>query len=798
LRSYPISVANAPFLHVFLCMTLLAMLTAVIHTEGAPEDRGGPPPELDLPIFLEDMTPDTVYNSGDVVFSVRVSDESGVAQVLLRQWQGSGSNLYDLRMELVDGNGTESVWNLTLGVPYHSLDPINYYFKAVDRYDTKNQTTIKRITILDDSPPYIIVPDYLSHPTTGDRYSLRIRAGDLIELSDVLLHYMFDDIDVEFSQEHMEGFDVTDWGSGDYRYTIREVPSYLTGNLTFFITALDASGNIATTDIYNLSVLDNDAPLIDDDSPDQVIAGDVLRFRAEVMDNIEIRLVWATYHFVGGADPVTIELRRQAGSGVKDGAFISEAVPMALEHGGERINYTITATDGSGNDGVLADGTIEVVRNSPPHIVEYLSDPFVWTGGCFTARASIRDDLGLKAAWVWHSFSGPEGDGTLINRMEGTAPTGSMNDTVAYTVHVPLDAPALMWYRVSCEDIHGQTTHGEWIEMRISDVVPPSLGFDSSDTKVQRGMDFTFRTVARDNRAVAVVKVTFWFENGARVDMDLAPGVVYEKKFKVPQHARKNLTYFFSAYDEAGNVGSSLTVEVPIHNSPPVLDAIPIWNVEEGSVSHLDLAGYIRDPDDPLDRLMMECDGENVTVNRFELRAFYDRWVPGNWILVSISDGTNHVTGRIWVVVQDVNGPPTVTLSSPLGGYEYRVGDWVQLLALYDDPDMCEGRDLMVTWSSSLGGTLLTFNHSKLPEAQGALLPEGIQVITVTVSDGEFEASDHVSVVVTGDGVERDDGEGRSLVERWGLVLLVSICTAVFLVITALVAWLRLHGGRSP
>ena len=130
----------------------------------------------------------------------------------------------------------------------------------------------------------------------------------------------------------------------------------------------------------------------------------------------------------------------------------------------------------------------------------------------------------------------------------------------------------------------------------------------------------------------------------------------------------------------------------------------------------------------------MECDGENVTVNGLQLQAFYDRWVPSNWIQVSISDGTNHVTGRVWIVVQDVNRPPTVKLSSPLGGYEYRVGDWVPFLASYDDPDMCEGRDLSITWSSGLEGTLLTFNLSNMPEAQGALLSEGAQIITVTVS----------------------------------------------------------------
>ncbi len=788
--------ANVPMSFVVLFLSLLTTFAAVTCAEDAPEDRGTPPPELDPPIFLEDMTPDTVNNSGDVIFSVRVFDVSGVEKVFVRQWQGSSSNPYNYPMEMVDDDGAESVWNLTLDVPYGSLDPINYYFKAIDRHDNERMTTTKRITVLDDTPPYISGPVYLNPITTGDRYDLRVRAGDLIMLSEVRLFYMFEGVDGGYIDVAMRGFDVSSRGSGVYMYVFEEVPDNITTNLTFHVVARDGSGNIATSDSYIVPVLDNDPPSILDGSPSQVVAGGDMAFKAGVTDNIGVSMVWVTYSLGDGGEPITLELRPDPGSGAMDVTYTSVEVPLPLDRGGSWVNYTIHATDGAGNEGTRAGRRMDVASNSPPQLVEYLSDPDIWTGGTFTVRVSIVDDFGLSDAWVSHSFSGPEDDPASFTWMESDSHTGPLNGTFNCDIGVPIDAPAVMWYRVTCEDVHGQVTLGAWFERRVRDVVPPSLGPDGSDTVVRRGRDFAFRTLAWDNRAVESVRVTYWFGTGPQAVLTLAGEETFTRRIEVAMGARGNLSYVFSVVDSAGNQNSSAKVEVPMANSPPVLGPIPPWTVQERHEGFLDLSGFVSDPDDPIQRLSIWCGGQNVTPDGVLLRALYAEWVPGHWVEVRVSDGANTVTGLIWVVVEDTNEPPTVTISSPMEGSRYLEGEWVHLMASYDDPDLCEGRDLQITWASSLAGTLITFNHSRSPDGPGASLPEGAQFVTVTVSDGELQASDSVLVMVKGDGEGAVQDEGRPLDGPPGYSILVSLLLVIFLGIAAVKIWHRHVGGR--
>ena len=76
-------------------------------------------------------------------------------------------------------------------------------------------------------------------------------------------------------------------------------------------------------------------------------------------------------------------------------------------------------------------------------------------------------------------------------------------------------------------------------------------------------------------------------------------------------------------------------------------------------------------------------------------------------------------------------------------------------------------------------------------------MPEGTQVITVTVSDGEFEASDYVTVVVKDDGRKEEDADGNPLGERENMVLVLSILIGTFLAIIAIVSRYWLDGGRN-
>ncbi len=96
------------------------------------------------------------------------------------------------------------------------------------------------------------------------------------------------------------------------------------------------------------------------------------------------------------------------------------------------------------------------------------------------------------------------------------------------------------------------------------------------------------------------------------------------------------------------------------------------------------------------------------------------------------------------IEVENVNDPPGVpVITAPPAGSRFKVNETFGLAGTCDDPDLRFGQVLAFTWTSNISGLLGTG-----PGLDVSLAVAGTHLITLTVSDGEFEGNATIVVVI--------------------------------------------------
>lgn len=96
-------------------------------------------------------------------------------------------------------------------------------------------------------------------------------------------------------------------------------------------------------------------------------------------------------------------------------------------------------------------------------------------------------------------------------------------------------------------------------------------------------------------------------------------------------------------------------------NAPPEVDAIPHQNISVKENHRIDLEPYIRDPDDPLQDLFIQCDHPNrLPSEGLTLFLRYERGAPPHLIHFNVSDGIDMTPGVVAVTVIDDNHAPYI------------------------------------------------------------------------------------------------------------------------------------------
>lgn len=299
--------------------------------------------------------------------------------------------------------------------------------------------------------------------------------------------------------------------------------------------------------------------------------------------------------------------------------------------------------------------------------------------------------------------------------------------------------------------------------------------------------------------------------------------------------------------DGAGGTDIS-TFELTVHNvnDPPEIVTGGKVNVVEDIPREYDLSNRIRDVDNGMDQMALECEHASViAIENLTVTFLYTVWEEAHEVLIRVTDGTDWGEGNIMVEVVPVNDAPIITgigameppyllvidegttyqlkvkvedeeedeleftissrwhgiqinqdgmitvapdkgdvgefeatieiddgfkgrasetllirvmnvndppddpvIVTPEGGMRFKAGQAIAFNAIVDDPDIPLGDVLTLTWTSSMSGEFKTLNSTEDPLFSTKELPVGIHIITLEVSDGEYERSTTVEITV--------------------------------------------------
>lgn len=495
-------------------------------------------PETDIrtrdPMNLSVTMPETIglhYNG----FPVRVTTENGSAVegalVCLQK-----SDYYSYKYTNRSGY---ALFNFTS----ESLDLLNITVTKMDHFPFITNLSIDVIA------PWIEIN--LTGPgTTGDDYVFSCNITDEagIENARIIFNGTLEDLELSGNGTSWKNNTTLPWNSTE---TIR-----------FKIMAMDRSGNFNETGWSNLTVVDNDLPgLVEDRTSFTGTTGDSFRFEVEVEDNIGVDLVEVEYE----SSPGNMETKAME---ISDGSIWHHIFQTPLDSIGKRT-YTYRIMDYERNTLTTEERHFTIIDNDRPEIIEDLSDSMGTTGDPFHFRVNVSDNIEVSGVFVEYWLEG----WSLHN-----------NDTMeenngTYELAMRADDSDLTPYNYI---LHVTDTSGNWEQIQgepvgFSDNDEPQFVADQTVSEVPCGEDIPVSVKVMDNIGISKVRL-FWREGeGPLNDVILThgSGMIWGTKIRTSIHSTRNITYFYRAFDNSGNMNDSINSTVKVlDNIAPTVEEI--------------------------------------------------------------------------------------------------------------------------------------------------------------------------------------------------------------------------------
>lgn len=283
---------------------------------------------------------------------------------------------------------TDFFWRGTITVP-HLLSSVDFEVFAIDHYGNLNTSGKISIPIMDNDNPDFIdlkVPDTTG---TGNEFTIWAKPQDNIAVDNVYTEYR--------------------WGEGDWKLqncTLRPDDSW---GLTFTapdtlepfecrFTVFDSSGNWNASNVYQMTVWDDDMPVFHEDlSNSTAISGRTFMFKTNVTDNIKVTKVEVDYWI--GDNSGTLPL-------LKDDGFWK--LPFFINHTTQSLNYFFRAFDGEGNVVVTDAVTLEMLDIDAPEILEDLTTGPATTGDRMMMEVTASDNIEIDSVWALYLIPGED------------------------------------------------------------------------------------------------------------------------------------------------------------------------------------------------------------------------------------------------------------------------------------------------------------------------------------------------------------------------------------------------------
>ncbi|MGA1872911.1 MAG: PQQ-binding-like beta-propeller repeat protein, partial [Thermoplasmatota archaeon] len=479
------------------------------------------------------------YDVGEDVFSSPAIDLNGMI------YFGAGNgDVYCL-----NENGSK-IWSFITGGPISSSSPAigangTVYIGSTDG----NLYGIGR----DTGPPVIFHDDPGVGPTTGEKFTFRVKVWDdnFVEGIDVSVRYW-----IAQGRSILVQSNSTMKGSGEDRY----LDIYITNdsdNLQYEFIASDRAGHFSYYPGHGtreeLAIIDNDPPVISDFTISRGTTGDPFTFDVTVTDNLLVRNVAVTWSHGsnGGIEQKLL--------GTTNSCF---ELTVMLDQDIAAMSYSLMARDASGN--IVSEGLklVEVLDNDDPVILNRCP-PNGTTGDVYNFQFEVRDNIAISNTRIEYWFGeGEHHDITLEG--EGNLSRG---------IILPPEVRDQMRYILSAVDTSGNRYRCGTSNVTILDNDPPQLVADRTPSNATTGDPFRFDIEVIDNTNISTSVLEYWFGEGPHSNRSFSSGSPGSLELIIPQNSTDPLHYRFHIMDGSGNLISTDAVSVEVlDNDPPFVD----------------------------------------------------------------------------------------------------------------------------------------------------------------------------------------------------------------------------------
>ncbi|NIP34788.1 MAG: hypothetical protein GWN18_07570, partial [Thermoplasmata archaeon] len=235
------------------------------------------------------------------------------------------------------------------------------------------------MTIRDNDRPEIV--DDLSDtvPTTGDMFRFEVDVKDNVEINEVKVFWTYGNTAPR--NQTMAATQVDAQKNGKYQRMV-PIPDDFEGNFWYQFLVQDGSRRWNVSEVVDLNVTDNDAPMIGPDGSHPV-GDDRFDFKVNVTDNIGVDLVWVVYAFEGEA-PSNITMTPLEVDSGGNGTYGNVAVGIPLDRQ-VKLEYFLGARD--------VNGFVRILSGEYENVDDILPE--------FGANGSAGEPVKGKSIMVW-------------------------------------------------------------------------------------------------------------------------------------------------------------------------------------------------------------------------------------------------------------------------------------------------------------------------------------------------------------------------------------------------------------
>jgi hypothetical protein len=455
---------------------------------------------------------------------------------------------------------------------------------------------------------------------------------------------------------------------------------------------------------------------------------------------------------------------------------------------GDDLAYTLELAEGSAaNASMVREGPVWNVTpnadwNGQLHLTASASDPFgqAATGDLVITVSPVNDapyvawepndlateeDMPLRAAHdAAEIFDDVDGDPLTYSANATTGVTALMNGTTVDLVPDP-DWTGRAVVTLEAHDPSGETAEASF-DLLVGEVNdPPSIVDSGGPARIHEGEEgeFWVEVVDTDSEDLEYT----WSVDGYVDASATGPSFTYA----VGDLTVSSVTVAVKVEDE-WNAMDEMSWDVTIQDSPVIVSMEPDSPVAVLVGDTVTFTVSVEDADTPEPDYTWSWNGDLVGSGTDLPMLFGARDVGNDILVVVVDDGVANDTAEWEVNVTVPNEAPTVQIKRVADAGRPTVGVKYFLSASVSDDDMAS---VSVQWTIDGSPAGNSIDLSWTPTEAGTFL------IQVTASDGEYNATDSLTLDVVKENVE--DGTGDTF--PWGTVFAVVIILVILALVVA-------------